>query len=290
MQLAPAVAFAVLYFCYTNWRKRALPLAVGLLLPVLGFGLADTISWSYPFYSYFNYFRAGFVEGGHNYGVFPWYWYLEMLCAHLGPVAFLVLMGLRRSPFLGWVALIILLTHNYFGHKEVRFLYPMVPIEITLAALGVLEVAPAFNTRRKTPLSSRTIMVGGLALCMVSSFVLVPQFDWSRNSGNLAAFDRLSRDSTLCGVAVYGIGWYDLTGYAHLHKNVPILVFGRASELEDQSKSFNAIVTAGSLAGALDGFESEGCSNGVCVYRRPGPCTPPRANNEINWMLWLSGS
>jgi hypothetical protein len=276
-------------------RTGASGRSAGLLLPVLGFAVVDTITWSHPFYSYINYVRANLVEGGRNYGVLPWYWYLEMLCAHLGPLVFLVLMGLRRSPFLGWVSLIILLTHNYFAHKEVRFVYPMIPLELTLAALGVMEIVPAFNARRKSPLSSRAIVLSGLAFCALSSCVLIRQFDWSRNSGNLAAFDRLSRDSSLCGVGVYKIGWWDIGGYTHLNKNVPILILGGASELEDQSQSFNAVVTSESLPGAKnaglkDGFELAGCSNGVCVYHRPGVCTPPRANNEINWYLWLNGS
>jgi hypothetical protein len=290
IHLTPAVGFAALYFCYPNWRKRILPLAAGLLLPVIGFGLADAITWSYPFHSYINYFRADLMERGHHYGVLPWYWYLEMLCAHLGPIAFLVLMGIRRSPFLGWVALIILLSHNYFAHKEIRFLYPLVPIEITLAALGVAEVAPAFNTRRKSPLSSRTIVVSGLAFCVLTSSLLVPQFNWSRDSGGLIAFDQLSRDSTLCGVGVYKINWWSIGGYAHLHKNVPIVLLRNASELEDQSQSFNAVVTAGSLADPRNGFELAGCWNGVCLYRRLGPCTPSQGGNEINWLLWLTGS
>ena len=289
IQLGFAVAFATLYFCYPNWRKRILPLAAGLLLPVLAFGFVDMLVWAQPFHSYISYIRAD-LQGGKRYGVLPWYWYLEMLFAHLGPIAFLVLMGIRRSAFLAWVALIILLTHNIFGHKEVRFLYPMVPLEITLAALGIMELVPVFNTGRKRPLSSRAIVVSGLAFFAICSCVLIRQFDWSRNAGSLAAFDQLSRDPALCGVAVYKIGWWDTGGYAHLHKNVPILLFGNASELSEESQTFNSLVTAGSLSGKLDGFDSAGCSNGVCVYRRPGPCTPPREGNEINWMLWLNGS
>jgi len=290
VQLAPAVGFAALYFCYPNWRKRTLPLAAGLLLPVLCFGLVDMFTWSYPFQSYVNYIRANLHGKSRGYGVSPWYWYLEMLCAHLGPILFLVLIGIRRSPFLGWIALIILLTHNYFVHKEVRFLYPMVPLEITLAALGVMEILPALNARRKQPLSSRAIVLGGLGFCVLSSCVLIHQFDWSRNSGNVIAFGELSRDSTLCGVGVYKLGWYDLGGYARLHKNVPILIFNSASELEAQSQSFNVLVTPGSLSGNLHGFEPAGCAGGVCMYRRPGPCAPPRQDNEINWVLWLQGS
>jgi hypothetical protein len=300
IQLAPAVGFAALYFCYPNWRKRMLPLAAGLLLPVVGFGLVDAVTWSHPFESFLVYYRVharefslpslpstDVVEGAHN--VHPWYGYLTMLCAHLGPVGFLVLMGIRRSPLLGWVALIHLVFHSFYAAAEVRYLYPLVPLEITLAALGIMELAPVFKTRRGSALSSRTIVISGLAFMALSCCLLVPQLDWSRNSGSLIAFDQLSRDSTLCGVGVYRIGWWNLGGYAHLHKNVPIVLLGRASELEEEQRSFNAVVTDGRLPDPKDGFELAGCWNSVCLYRRLGPCTPPQGNNEINWLLWLNG-
>jgi hypothetical protein len=288
MHLAPAVAFVALYFCYRNWRKRTLPLAAGLLFPVVAFGLADAITWPYPFYSYVNYIWADFTEGGHHFGTLPWFWYLEMLCAHLGPIAFFVLMGLRRSPFLGWVALIILLPHSCFPHKEVRFLCPLVPLEITLAALGIMEVVPAFNIRRKSPLTSRAIVVSGLAFCVLSSCLLIRQFNWSRDSGGLVAFDHLSQDATLCGLGLYRTYWADTGGYTHLHKNVPIVLLQQASEIEEDSQSFNALITYGNLTGPKDGFELAECWNDVCLYRRPGPCTPPHGDNEINWALWLT--
>ena len=48
MYLAPAVLFAVLYFCHANWRRRTLPMFLGLLLPIVSFGLVDAVTWSYP--------------------------------------------------------------------------------------------------------------------------------------------------------------------------------------------------------------------------------------------------
>ena len=301
IQLAPAVAFAALYFCYPNWRKRILPLAAGLLLPVVGFGLVDAVTWSHPFQSFLVYFRVharefvvpslpstDVVEGAHN--VPLWYLYLRMLCAHLGPVGFLVLIGIRRSPLLGCVALIHLAFHSFYGAGEVRYLYPLVPLEITLAALGIMELAPAFNARRKSPLSSRTIIVGGLAFLALSSCLLVTNFDWSERSGSLVAFDQLSRDPTLCGVGIYRVGWWNIGGYTHLHQNVPIVLLQQASELEQEPRTFNAVVTHGNLSDPKDGFELAGCWNGYCLYRRPGPCTPLQGGNEINYYLWLNGN
>ena len=239
IQLTPAVAFAALYFCYPNWRKRILPVAAGVLLPVVCFGLVDMVTWSHPFQSFYLYFWVNVMEGrAKEFGVQPWYWYLEMLCQHLGPIVVLILVGIRRSAFLGWVALIILVSHSVLGHKEVRFLYPLVPLAITLAALGVLEIAPVFNTGRKSPLSSRTIVVGGLAFCLLSSCLLIPRFNWSRDAGTFAVADQLSQDSSLCGVGLYHIGWGDSGGYTHLHQNVPIVwLTGPASDMS-RSRSF----------------------------------------------------
>jgi hypothetical protein len=301
IQLAPAVGFAALYFCYPNWRRRMLPLAAGLLLPVMGFGLADAITWGHPFQSFLVYFRthareisvpalpSEVAERGRGIGIAPWLGYPRILFAHLGPVAFLVLMGIRRSPFLGWVALIHLVFHSLFHFGAVRYLYPLMPLEITLAALGIMELAPAFNSRRKAPLSSKTMVGGGLAFMGLCSCLLVSQFDWFKWSGNLIAFDQISRDSTLCGVGVYQIPWWQLGDYAHLHQNVPIVLLGQEPELEELSPTFNAFVIPGKLTDPRHIFEPAGCWNGVCVYRRPGPCTPPPAANEINSILRRNG-
>jgi len=301
IQLAPAVGFAALYFCYPNWRKRMLPLAAGLLLPVVAFGMVDAVTWSHPFQSFLVYFQVharefkvpsipnpDVVEGAHK--VPTWFWYLRMSVAHLGPVAFLVLMGIRRSSFLGWVALIHFVFHSLFGFSSVRYLYPIVPLEITLAALGLMEVAPAFNTRRKSPLPPRMIVGGGLAFFALCSCLLVSEFDWSRRCGGLLAFDQLSRESTLCGVGVYRIPWWSIGEYAHLHQNVPIILLEEVHELEEQAASFNAVLVPGTMVDPRHVFELVGCWNGICVYRRPGPCAPPRADYEINAVLRRAGS
>jgi hypothetical protein len=75
VQLAPAVAFAALYFCYPKWRERMFPVFSGLLLPVVAFGLVDAITWSYPFQSSFLYYWVNVVEGRSVSigGAEPWY-------------------------------------------------------------------------------------------------------------------------------------------------------------------------------------------------------------------------
>jgi hypothetical protein len=133
------------------------------------------------------------------------------------------------------------------------------------------------------------IVGGGLAFFALSSCLLVTEFNWSQRSGCLVAFDRLSRDSTLCGVGVYRIPWPSIGGYAHLHQNVPIVLLGEEPELEAQWQSFNALLVPGTFTDPTHSFELAERWNGICVYRRPGPCAPPQADNEINSVLRRNG-
>ena len=151
-----------------------------------------------------------------------------------------------------------------------------------------MELSPALNARRKSPLSPKTMVVGGLAFFALCSCILVPQLNWTRWSGNLRAFDELSRDSTLCGVGLYRTPWWTIGDYAHLHQNVPIVLLEDVREVEEQWGSFNAVLVRGTLSDSSHTFALEGCWNGVCLYRRPGPCSPPRAESEINSVLRLN--
>lgn len=291
MQLAPAVAFAVLYFCHRNWRKRGTAIFAGLLLPVVAFGLVDAITWSYPFQSFFlNAWVNAVKNKSALYGTEPWYWYLLQVAVRFLPLSLLALVGARRSPFLGWVALIIVGAHSLIPHKELRFIYPVMPIVVTLAALGFVEFAEDFNTWGKTFLSSRSIMIAGLVFCIVTSALFAWRSPrWTHLSGGLIAMDRLSQDSSVCGVGLYNLWWVNSGGYSHLHRNVPIILVRREAELESQVLGFNALVTDGTFTDQNMGFTSAGCWNGVCLYQRAGSCIASSQYNEVNKVLRETG-
>jgi hypothetical protein len=187
------------------------------------------------------------------------------------------------------VALAHLAFHSLYVVGSARYVYPMLPLEITLAAVGIVEVAPVFNAGRKSPLSARTIVVGSLAFLALSSCLLLSQLDWSRRAGSMIAFDQLSLDPSVCGVGVYRFGWWNVAGYTHLHRNVPIIIVPNEAEIEQQSRSFNALLAPPGFTDPQDGFELAGCWSGYCLFRRPGPCTPPQGVDEFNLMLFLHG-
>lgn len=292
IQLFPAVALAALYFCRSRWRARMPVVVAGVLLPVTVFGVVDAITWSYPFQSFFRYFWVNAVVGRSElYGTEPWYWYLIVLLSHLGPVLLLALVGIRRSPFLAWIALAILVPHSLLPHKEIRYIYPLMPILITLAALGAMEIAKEIDHLLKFRIHPKAAVSVALVLFTLFSVLLAPQFTyWDSKSGSsLAMVDRLSRDPTVCGLGVHGISWWDTGGYTHLHRNVPMVLMSDDPRTEQESSSVNAVIAYGPPPGLSSDFALQECANGVCLYRRTGPCMPPQAD-EVNAVLAQTGN
>jgi phosphatidylinositol glycan class B len=287
IQLAPAVGLAALYFCRTDWRRRIPVVAAGLFLPVLIFGLVDAFTWSHPFQSFYMYFYVNLIQGrSASFGVEAWYWYLPKLVRHLGPLLLFACIGARRSPFLGWLALTVLVFHSLIGHKEARFLYPMMPLVITLAALGIVECAKLIGAIWKIPVAPRLVAALGITLCAATSVLLGVMFkDWSRFSGSLIAFKRLSREETVCGVGISRYSWLETGGYSYLHRDVPILLLPGGASLSQSSASINALLHDGPLENLPPGFAPQGCWNGICLYQRPGACAAIPEEYEINRTL-----
>jgi phosphatidylinositol glycan class B len=290
IQLAPTVGLAALYFCRADWRKKIPIVAAGLLLPILIFGLVDAFTWSHPFQSFYMYFYVNLIQGrSAAFGVEAWYWYVPKLARHLGPLLLFACIGARRSPFLGWMALSILVFHSLVGHKEARFLYPMMPMAITLAAVGIVECANLFRTW-KIFITPRLVAVSGITLGVLTSLLLGLEFkDWSRFSGGLIAYERLSREANICGVGVNRLFWPRTGGYTYLHRDVPILLLPTSESLSRSSASINAILNEGRLEDAPAGFTSQGCWNGICLYERPGTCASIPDEYEINHTLARDG-
>ena len=282
VQLLPVVVFSALYFCCGKWRERVPMVAAGILLPLCLFGAVDWVTWSHPFQSFYLYFWINLVEGRSAiYGTQPWYWYVVQLLQHLGPLAILALAGIRRSPFLGWTAFILLLSHSVIPHKEMRFLYPLLPILMTLAGLGFAEIVQTISSLRKTLVPSSAVAVTSLLFLVLTSGLFAgfivrawAQYVHRPNSGGMAAFDRISRDPAVCGVGLYGLAWFETGGYTHLHRNIPIMIFRNLTTLERDSQSFDALVTQGTAFNLSNGFTVSQCWSGACLYTRGGACTP----------------
>jgi len=287
IQLIPAIAFAAVYFCYPHWRRRIPAVFAGLSIPILIFGLVDKITWSYPWQSCIRYFQVNLIAG-HGVGSehMPWYWYGRVLLILIGPAVLFLWHGARRSPFLAFVALAVVATHSLIAHKEPRYIFTVLPLALTLASIGVVDVASILKARSICVLSPKTTVALGLIFFSLSSISLAFMCSkWYRTNGGIAAMDRLSQDSALCGVGIYQFPWWHSGGFSHLHRNVPMLPISDAAELLRDAPSYNALIAPLSNSSIPPGFKTTECWNGVCLLQRDGPCTQPPPRDEIQAVL-----
>jgi hypothetical protein len=284
MQLSPAVLVAAVCFCWKNPRQRILPVGLGLALPVLIFGFVDAVTWGYPFQSYVVNLTYNVI--GHGSNPKPWYWLIKGLFMRTGPLPLLAIWGARRSPILGWIGLAILIPHSLIAHKEYRFIYPLLPMVVVLAAIAVTDWIAAANAKLKTPRSSAAVITVSALFFLSLSAAAASQFPfWREGAGNLKAFQMLSHDEKLCGLAISQHTWDYSGGYTYLHRNVPIFLFPDIEKPEGGSGTFNAMIAAKPLSAPPEGFELVKCWPGACLYRRPGQCAAGGHEYEFNEVL-----
>ncbi|HET8733149.1 MAG TPA: hypothetical protein VFM45_05180 [Anaeromyxobacteraceae bacterium] len=123
-----------------RWRKVTalsagllVALAIGGAVDAWGYGAWELVPW--------NYLRANLVEGrAAAFGTSPWHGYLWMAAGLWPPFGIVLTLGLLLSWFraprhlLTWATVPFVVVHSLIGHKEIRFLFPMLP----LATLAVL--------------------------------------------------------------------------------------------------------------------------------------------------------
>jgi GPI mannosyltransferase 3 len=291
VQFGPPVLFVGLWIMSRDWRRRFLPIASGILIAVLIFGFVDAITWSYPFYSYFAYFRENILyhRAAQN-GTNPWYFYIRKLSVHTAPMWIFALVGVRRSPILGWICLAVLIPHLLVGHKEYRFIYPVLPLLLTLAAIGLIDSLQFLERKTIFHPSQQVNLLLAAGFVLACSLGLASQYrHWNTARGELRAFNRLSRDEQACGVAIWKLDWMDAGGYTHLHRPIPMFVFRHLDEAVSIAGTFNRVVAPESTSVPIQSYSLASCRDGVCVYQREGTCQAGGTEYEINNVLKRNG-
>jgi hypothetical protein len=142
-QAGVAVAGLVLWVLLherDRWRKVLL-LGAGLLVPIAAGTAAD--AWGYGAWEIvpWNYLRVNVLEDRASaFGTVPWHGYLWMMLGQWPPFGLVLMPGLLlfwlRFPrhLLTWATVPFFAVHSLIGHKEIRFLFPILP----LATLGLL--------------------------------------------------------------------------------------------------------------------------------------------------------
>lgn len=129
-------------------RREALAFVAGGAAGLLGGEILDWITWGAPFHSLLAYLRYNFGKSA-TYGVSSWAYYLETVWSSTGVSSLAIAAGLiaawYRARALAVVAMAFVVVHSFVPHKEYRFLMPVVPLVLALAAVGLQTIFARFR-------------------------------------------------------------------------------------------------------------------------------------------------
>jgi GPI mannosyltransferase 3 len=299
VHLAPGLLVLAVWAGRLDLRGRWCPMALGGLLPLLVFGVADWLFWGGPFSSYVAALRIDLIDGkASSFGVESTAYYLEQLAdtwaGVLPAMAALILLRARASALWIAVALVIVACHMAIPHKEYRFVFPAFACLALVAAMGSADLIERLRALANSSRAGRALVAIGAALWVGTSAALAfaPGFkdEWFEAGDLIEAAFRLAHQPDLCGVLFYNHDWASTGGYAHLHRDVPLFALENDQDSAQQATAaFNAIVlTRASLDDFAPQFTLQECSgdddDDICVMKREGTCTPA-PDLEVNAML-----
>lgn len=294
MQLGPVAAFAAIWVARTHPRRY---LALGLG-GVLGLGILGPLDWAtfgVPFNSIIEYVKyQGSTIGetsGVKWGYGPWYLYPAWIVGfYSGALPLLVLTGVvgaRRLPLLLAVFIFNVMLLETVAMKHPRYMYPGVPLVLTLCGIGMAEMALRLWAGR---VRASVIAAGGIAFVMVMSGLLAAfshfSSHWVLGRGTILATRMVNADPAACGLAIApASAWWLSGGYVSTDPRIPLYGVDAASpEAKAQSSAFNYVLaTSETPEEPLQdlsplGFTKVTClSNGsrgpACLWHRPGTCS-----------------
>jgi len=288
VQLAPAIAVAMLW---TNWQKER-----GRLCAILAGGAAilaftailDTLTLGYPFASFWRYVLYNIFYGvSATFGVEPWWYYFRgELGVWGGAGATLLLLtavGAWRVPLLLVVAVVILAVHSGIAHKEYRFIYPAIVPVTVLAGVGLGQMASwarDWLTGRGVPKTAAILASTALAVAWWGAASLQV---WNgatltahrqRMHDGLVAASQVAQGPAPCGVGFYGLGgidWVAYGGYTYFHRPAPMYWPKDEAALSTAASAFDTLLYTKTPPATI-GFNTQQCIGEVCIARRAGGC------------------
>ena len=287
VQLAPAVALAMMW---TNWRAghgRLAATVAGMATILAAVGVLDTLTLGYPFASVWRYVLYNVLHGvSSSFGVEPWpYYLLGELGVWGGAGATMLLLtaiGALRLPLLLVVAIVILAVHSGIAHKEYRFIYPAIVPVTVLAGVGLAQMASwgrEWLIGRSVPGTAATAVSAALAIAWwgVASLqvwngaTLTAYRHWMHDS--LAAASFVAHGPAPCGVGLYGLGddWKAYGGYTYFHRSAPMYWPKDEAALAAAAGAFDTLLYTKPPPAPL-GFATARCIGEVCIAQRAGSC------------------
>ncbi len=254
-------------------------------------GALDWITWGAPFKSFWVYVKFNLIEGkAADFGTAPFNYYADHMWLSVGfPLAVLIL-GFLVAAWRHWgfalIGVFYVLLHSFVPHKELRFIMPIVPLMLTLSAIGLARIWSKANATG-WPLTALGLSLSLMLTCQAVTATFGDMGQWLKTPSakhspwhNSEDINRLlwaanTRDD-LCGIVLGGVAAAWQGGYAYLHRDVPIFIDFNYGE----EKGANyAIMPADAKR---DPYKPVAYFKGWALFRRDGTCQPwPSFNHEI---------
>jgi len=239
-----------------DWRSLRDVSAV-LAVWALLFGWVDHLTWSQApnarfggwFHSAITYLRFHLEGGAKKWGTAkPNYYALHLWQSMPLPVLALLPLSIlagRRAFGLLFLAAAYFALHSAMGHKELRFIYPVLPLFCALSGIGLDALGPFRFGRFAAP----TALLFALISCARFHQLTFGELGSYPERASSSAYDdygdvnRLlfaaSAKSDLCGLRIDAAHLAWTGGLSHLHKNVPLYHLGNPPP---QTRHFNYVI------------------------------------------------
>lgn len=277
------------YVARHRWADLRLFVGASLVIALLG-GLLDFLTWGGFLHSFAGYVKFNLLDdGASRFGVYPWHYYLTTLTSATGALTLVGIVGhvVALDARRAWLKVIFAIecvyvaAHSVIGHKELRFMLPLVPLAAVMTAVGWCVIAERLTLRRRYALSAVAL---GAVLAVIHAAGLTMRdvgyplgyangapreasaSAWGIDDGLDRALSYAGAEVRACGVTVIG----SVGAYAYLHKNIPLSVGDAADVL---AASDVAITMDG---GPPPGYVPRARFGKVTVAQRTGGCGPSR--------------
>jgi len=287
-----ALSLLAILAAQRRFRDAAHYAAAAFVVGLAG-GVLDLVTWGGLFHSFIEYAKFHAAGGSAPWGSADASYYVFYTWESCGPAIAVAAVGFvaasRRAPgYVATVALVVV-THTLVPHKEYRFITPVIPLFVALAAIGIADlVARVARSRRDAALVALAAAVAvafairaatmtfrdlGHGDGLAAGLAGPDDSPWHAAEGiNRMLWAAGARGDT-CGVVVRDIPWSSTGGFAYLHRDVPLLF-----HLDrDAMRVANYLVARRELNPPAS-YVQVAESRGFALFRRPGPCARPPAS------------
>jgi hypothetical protein len=214
------------YFILKKNYKSAFLFSLGILPILLLYGLIDFYIWGSFFHSPYHYIRINLIEGfaSKHFGEQSWAFYLYWFSKIFSIPVFAIFIGglvvfIKRIPVVMSITVLsFFILHQLTGHKEGRFLIPLIPYFIIMMSLFIHEQSKYI----KKKYLNKGFYVFSLLLIIALSLKNYQSVPWNRSNKSIRLLHSLSNAKNLNGILIIGINKFESSGYFYLNQNVPL--------------------------------------------------------------------